>query len=284
MHSSNLSLKTHLINVLDRFNMQIVTNYNHKLSPMKSNILLIAVLLICFGSHSVKAQTTSTVLEDVILFNSEPYKVRMTPKGKILAFISDVDNSYSALNTVSSSTVQVEQDEIEKAIDLARANGNSLNQEELAATLDARAKSNASKYAMNKPASAEVDGAMAVADVESPDEMMPKGKVAEDSGVTTTITDYDYEFAFDHRDATLSPSSVNQLTEIAKLLNKDTDKTLKINSYFSETVDVSKILSKNRAEGIQDMLVSKGIDKSRISITESNNKDWANNRVKVSIH
>lgn len=96
-------------------------------------------------------------------------------------------------------------------------------------------------------------------------------------------TNYEFDFSFDHRDATLSYLSVNKLNQIADKLKDNDEVNAHINSFFSESVDVSKILSKNRTNGMRDILILRGIDPSRIIIKETNNKDWANNRVKVSI-
>jgi len=251
---------------------------------MKNNILVSAILISFFATLNINAQSTKTVLEDVILFNSEPYMVRMTEKGKIIAFMNDVSNTSAALNSVTAKSVQLDSEEIDKSFDLARANGNTLDQEGIVASIEAKKLEQEEEMKMIRKQNSIPQDAMAIAEMAPEDEMMAKGEIVEDNVKEEAKTNYDYEFAFDHRDATLSPSSVNQLNEIAKILNSNEASKIDINSYFSETVDVSKILSKNRAKGIEDMLVSKGIDRSRINISESNNKDWANNRVKVSIH
>ncbi|WP_235292371.1 OmpA family protein [Portibacter lacus] len=228
---------------------------------MKIKLIIPVLLFTLISGLNVNAQSTTTVIENVILFNSKPYKVRMTPKGKILSFINDVDNNYASLNKISASKIEMPSDEVESMTDLARVNGDKLELE---------------KSMIKDISEEEVGEMLAENSVREEDEMNAKGDVKS--------TDYDYEFAFDHRDATLSPSSVNQLNQIAKILESDENARLEIKSYYSDNVDVSKILSKNRTKSIQEMLVEKGIDQSRINIQESNNEDWANNKVQLSIH
>ncbi|GLR15479.1 hypothetical protein GCM10007940_00940 [Portibacter lacus] len=240
--------------------MQFVFNIKDY-NPMKIKLIIPVLLFTLISGLNVNAQSTTTVIENVILFNSKPYKVRMTPKGKILSFINDVDNNYASLNKISASKIEMPSDEVESMTDLARVNGDKLELE---------------KSMIKDISEEEVGEMLAENSVREEDEMNAKGDVKS--------TDYDYEFAFDHRDATLSPSSVNQLNQIAKILESDENARLEIKSYYSDNVDVSKILSKNRTKSIQEMLVEKGIDQSRINIQESNNEDWANNKVQLSIH
>ena len=263
---------------------------------MKNTILVLAVLVTVFSSSTVYAQSTAMIVEDVVLFNNKAYMVKMTPKGKIIEFVRDVENNYSALNKHKGRLIEMSKDAVIAAIDLGRKGGNTLDvvayHEAQVAKEKIRKEMTSMKATENAIVQKAADGAdimeNAVADSGvNPDEEMTAKGVSETDAETirgASTTNYAYEFAFDHRDASLSPSSENQLNEIAKIMKEDTNTSLEINSYFSESVDISRILSKNRAKGIHDTLVSKGIDSSRIKISESNNEDWANNRVKVSIH
>jgi outer membrane protein OmpA-like peptidoglycan-associated protein len=261
---------------------------------MKNTVLVLALIFTLIASTSSFAQSTTMIIEDVILFNNQPFMVKMTPKGKIIEFVRDLENNYNALNKIKPQTFEMSEKEVMAAIDLARKDGNTLD---VAAIQEARLKKeqgNAVKEMSKKDEvisqdmSANDHDVTAIADNASnlDEEVMAKGSAITDIEMNTgpETTNYAYEFAFDHRDASLSPSSVNQLNEIANIMKADTSTELEINSYFSESVDISRILSRNRSKGIHDMLVSKGIDSSRIKISESNNEDWANNRVKVSIH
>jgi outer membrane protein OmpA-like peptidoglycan-associated protein len=261
---------------------------------MKSTILVLAVLVTVFSSSTIYAQSTAMIVEDVVLFNNKAYMVKMTPKGKIIEFVRDVENSYSALNKHKAQVIEMSQDAVIAAIDLGRKGGNTLDVAAYRETLIAKEQMMKEKKSKKATENAIVqtpedgtdmmENAVADSGVNPDEEMTSKGVSDTETVSSSSTTNYAYEFAFDHRDASLSPSSENQLDEIAKIMKEDTTTSLEINSYFSESVDISRILSKNRAKGIHDTLVSKGIDSSRIKISESNNEDWANNRVKVSIH
>lgn len=264
---------------------------------MRKTVLVITIIFALSASATISAQSTTMIVEDVILFNNQAFMVKMTPKGKIIEFVSELSKNYNALNQIKQQRFEMSEEEVLAAIDLARKGGNTLD---VLAIQESRAKMTGNQAITGKRDDKEVEIIVekemgteeplrtAVADVSinSDEEMTTKGAATTDEEAKTgsTSTNYAYEFAFDHRDASLSPSSVNQLSEIADIMKEDSNTELEINSYYSESVDVSRILSKNRSKGIHDMLVSKGIDASRIKISESINEDWANNRVKVSIH
>ncbi|WP_235296017.1 OmpA family protein [Portibacter marinus] len=248
-----------------------------------------SVIILAFIFLNVSAQESTKVIEDVILYQSEAHLVRMTQKGKILAFIKEVPNSYTALNNVTPQAIVMSAVEVAQLPDMSISEKSRVNFD-----LDSKpqmAEDDGSKMDKSKEeemetdeqatgeltAEEEMDEMIAEATVQSEEEMLPKGE-------DTRPTNYDYEFAFDHRDATLSPSVVNQLNQVAIILKENEELRAEIKSFYSETVDISKVLSKNRAKGIQDQLVAYGIDRSKITISESNNEDWANNRVQLLIY
>ncbi len=266
---------------------------------MNTKLAILATAMFFLVGYSVSAQESTKVVEDVILFQSKSHLVRMTDKGKILAFLTDVDNNYSALNSVSSKEIVMDAVEISGAPDLGRVNiqdPQAVQLADIASQSSKVAQVEAVEEAMaDVPASAseveeEVISQEAISSmVEETATSIDEGSIAAVSEEMTSkgdpsSTNYDYEFAFDHRDASLSPAVVNQLNQVVKILEGNSEAKAEITSFFSETVDVSKILSKNRSKGIQDQLVASGIDRSRIKISEANNKDWANNRVQLSIY
>lgn len=246
---------------------------------MKIKVAIIALSI--FSASQYEAQESVTVVEDVILFQSEAHLVRMTDKGKILAFLKDVDNSYAALNSITPQEIVMNAVEVANAVDLGRS-----EKSLVLPSKDAYAESDQKLdvKVVDEEETIMNDGMAIAEDTGRPDEEIAARGEEENGEDVAKTTNYDYEFAFDHRDASLSPAVVNQLSQIAEILKADDSVNAEIKSYYSETVDVSKVLSKNRAKGIQDQLVAQGIDRNRIRISETNNEDWANNRVKLSIY
>lgn len=118
----------------------------------------------------------------------------------------------------------------------------------------------------------------ALADVTLPeDEVVSKG-------ASEAVVNYNFDLAFDHRSATLSKLSVRQIYQVADLLNQNPELKCTIESFYYSPVAVSTVLSKNRVNGILELLSMKGVDLDRVSVIEKNNKDWANNRVQVELN
>lgn len=226
---------------------------------MNTKLSLSIFILLLYGTMQSKAQASYNVVQDVILLNNKPYLVQMTKAGDILAFKNDIKDSYSSIGKQKPQQMTVEN------VVIPGKNGRILS-----AMLPNSSNTPAS-IQMEIEEDASVEGTIA----SNSEPMIAKGG---------SSTNYDYDFAFDHRDASLSFSSVNQLNQMADLLLKDKKSNAYIKSYFFESIDISKILSKNRTNAIKDVLILRGIDGSRINIDQVNNKDWANNRVKVSIH
>lgn len=230
---------------------------------MNTNLSLSFIILLLLSFNLLIGQDNFNAIEDVILVNNKPYLVQMSKKGDILSFKKDLKNSFATISNITRKELFLE--------DIVIPGNENSVLKSLLAMQDSGANPSSKVESIDVSIDEKSEGTV----VAMSDEMTAKGAPS---------INYDYDFAFDHRSATLSFSSVNQLNQVADLLLKNESANAYVNSFFFESVDVSKILSKNRTKAIKDVLILRGVDSSRINITESNNKDWGNNRVKVSIY
>ena len=86
---------------------------------MNFKTIISSVIVLVVFVFNTNAQESSNVIEDVILYKSEAHLVRMTKKGKILAFIKDVDNNYASLNKVEPQVAAMETYAMNNTPDLA---------------------------------------------------------------------------------------------------------------------------------------------------------------------
>jgi outer membrane protein OmpA-like peptidoglycan-associated protein len=72
---------------------------------------------------------------------------------------------------------------------------------------------------------------------------------------------------FDVNSATVKPESMGTINQIAKLLKNNPELKFEIDGHTDSTGDASKnmTLSQQRAEAVQQLLVSQGVDASRLS-------------------
>ena len=213
---------------------------------MKVKILLLLSFL--FSLTAIEAQSTFNAIEDVILLNNKPYLVRMAVNGEILSFEKDIKDTYAAI---------------------ANVKRKELNIDNLILPSQMKPHTNTKLVIDEAPMEISEDALASTVN----EEIVEKGP--------QKSFNYDYAFGFDHRSAALSHASVNQLNQIATAMLKDKETAAFITSYFSQTVDVSKILSKNRTNAIRDVLLLRGIDSNRINIDQLNKDDWANNKVRI---
>ena len=216
---------------------------------MNIKIMMLWGLLLSIAT--AEAQSSFNAIEDVILLNNKPYLVRMALNGEILSFQKDLKDTYSAIANVKRKEIHIE---------------NLILPSEMIKAAD-------------------TDIAMIEAEVpEDISEEVPTtaNEVIVEKGPKKNFN-YDYAFGFDHRSAALSHASVNQLNHIATAMLQNNETEAFITSYFSQTVDVSKILSKNRTNAIRDILLLRGIDSNRINIEQVNKDDWANNKVRIAM-
>ncbi len=243
----------------------------------KLSLTIIVALMLFFAP--LQSQTSYNAIQDVILVNNKPYVVQLNTKGDILAFQKELKNSFAAINNIKRQEIQLDNIvDLESKAVMAKANleENAFGE----SSSDSTVQNDEESSTMAVVDVSEQEGSEEVATLATKGGSAKTDEAQEDS---PSGIDYAYDFAFDHRDAKLSYNSVNQLNQIAEVMLNNDNAKVSINSFFSESVDISKILSKNRANAIKDVLVLRGVDATRVLIQESNNKDWANNRVEVSV-
>lgn len=227
-------------------------------------------LILCafIVSAPLISQKSYNVIEDVILLNNKPHLVRMSKQGNILSFERDLANNDDAIGRVQRKELQLD---------------NIIIPGSWVPISDLEAQMAANNLANNTAGISENE---TVSDVTKSEDASGNLKTedATAKGAESQNINYDYEFAFNHRSATLSFSSSSQLKQIASILQKDSSLKVHINSYYSESVAISKILSKNRVDAIIDILKLQGVNEDSISVQHNNEDDWANNRVKVAIY
>lgn len=201
--------------------------------------------------------------EAVILYNSVPFLVKMTPEGKILDFEKELPKSYSALKKYMEEEFGGQQS-IYVIND--KQGLESRNIAELKEEIDPHREvkvSEEKEMVLNEVMEGQVNEEVTAENDQAMSEEI--AEVAEENNVKRTRQSYNFNLVYPGQVAIFNKGQLGRLDEIIQIMKEDNELQLEMEAFASDQSNVSVTVNKNRLQGITDYLTFKGIGEERIS-------------------
>ena len=224
-------------------------------------VRLAFALFFCLGIFFFPKVNGQRVMDDgnweaVILYNSVPYLVEMTPKGMILMFKKELPVYFGELQAYIEEEFGQDPIPVEKVIvaDIKEVSEAASEESVVIENIEAEVKSDP----IIKEKVEEV-----VEDTIS-ESIANEGIEVEDDGIILERKEFHYNLIYPGQIAVFNQGQLGRLDEIIEVLNENPVLRFSMRAYASDNSAVSETVNRNRLTGIEDYLKVKGIDENRI--------------------